>query len=129
MVSSERGKPGQIRFLTMLVYLVTGGIGPRAKHRDERSSGKSDDKQGIAASGRTPTRGKTPMPSRFSFFPPSNRDERIARARDTLGFCEAMYQIHAQTGDAWGSELLVLKAMQRAAVAVFRDDCHMWDWQ
>lgn len=69
------------------------------------------------------------MGSRFKFHPPANRDERVARARDTLGFCEAMYQIHAQSGETWGTELLVLKAMQRAAVAVFRDDCNLWEWQ
>jgi len=68
------------------------------------------------------------MSRRFEIRPPASREERIARAQDTLGFCEAMYQIHAQTGDAWGAELLALKAMQRAAVAVFQEDCNLWDW-
>jgi hypothetical protein len=69
------------------------------------------------------------MVSRFNFYPRANRDERIERARDTLGFCEAIYQIHSQTGDAWGTELLVLKAMQRAALAVFQENYDRWDWQ
>ena len=69
------------------------------------------------------------MANRFNFQPPANRDEHMARARDTLGFCEAMYQIHAQTSDAWGTELLILKAMQCAAIAVFEDDCNQWEWQ
>lgn len=69
------------------------------------------------------------MPRRFNFEPPADREERIERARDTLGFCEAMYQIHVQTGDTWGAELLVLKAMQRAALAVFQEDCRGWDWR
>ena len=69
------------------------------------------------------------MNTRFNFQPPTNRDERIERARDTLGFCAAMYQIHAQTGDSWGSELMILKAMQRAALAVFQEDYDRWDWQ
>ena len=68
------------------------------------------------------------MPPRFDTRPPANRDERIARAHEILSFCEAMYQIHAQSGDAWGTELLALKAMQRAAVAVFQEDCNLWDW-
>jgi len=68
------------------------------------------------------------MSNRLNSHPPIDREERVQRARDTLGFCEAMYQIHAQTGDSWGTELLVLKAMQRAALAVFQEDCDRWDW-
>jgi hypothetical protein len=69
------------------------------------------------------------MASRFNFYPPVNRDERMNRARDTLGFCEAIYQIHSQTGEVWDTELMVLKAMQRAALAVFQEDYDRWDWQ
>ena len=69
------------------------------------------------------------MASRFNFYPPANRDERMERPRDTLGFCEAIYQIHAQTGDPWGTDLQVVKAMQRAALAVFQEDYDRWDWQ
>ena len=69
------------------------------------------------------------MTRRFQVEPPINRDQRVARAYDTLDFCAAIYQIHAQAGSTWDAELLSVKAMQRAALAVFHDDCQRWDWQ
>ncbi len=67
------------------------------------------------------------MASRWNPQPPESRQERIERARVTIAFCEAIYLIHAQSGEPWGSDLLVLKSMQRAALATVHDDFRLWD--
>ena len=68
------------------------------------------------------------MASRFKFYPSADRNERIERAHDTISFCEAIYRIHAQAGNAWATELLVLQAMRRAAVSALQEDCGQSDW-